>query len=79
MRYKIGEHGIGGRDEKWYYAEYDPRTGDAFLVIEWDNIAHNLRTHSGEERIPMEKAKDQPFYEKAAEIISENHPEWQPL
>ena len=79
MRYRIGEIGIGGRKESWYYAEYESETGKAFWVREWDNVGFDLSHSAGEEKVPLEEAVRNQFYEKAVAVIQANHPEWQPL
>ncbi|PWY39038.1 hypothetical protein [Pseudomonas sp. RW405] len=78
MRYKIGDHGIGGWNESWYFAEYDPETGRAYWVRVWDNLDHKFNSSEGEKRLPLEEAAGQSFYEKAVEVIQNNHPEWKP-
>ncbi|MNJ67758.1 hypothetical protein D3C77_639560 [compost metagenome] len=79
MRYEIGRHGVGGRNESWYYAEYDEAAGKAYWVHEWSNMNSSLQVTDGEKKIPLEEAKSQSFYDKAVAIIQEKHPEWQPL
>ncbi|UBM27255.1 hypothetical protein K8374_09995 [Pseudomonas sp. p1(2021b)] len=79
MRYQVGTHGVGGRNESWYYAEYDKATGKAYWVHEWSNMNSGLQVTDGEKKIPLEEAGSQSFYEKAVEVIQANHPEWQPL
>lgn len=79
MRYKIGEHGVGGRNESWYYAEYEPETGKAFWIREWDNVDYKLNHSAGEKKVPLEEAAGSQFYEEAVEVIQKNHPEWQPM
>ncbi|UST66808.1 hypothetical protein NF673_09945 [Pseudomonas moraviensis] len=78
MRHKIGEHGVGGRNESLYYAEYEPETGKAFWVREWDNVDYKLNHSAGEDRVLLEDASRNHLYEKAVEVIQQNHPEWQP-
>lgn len=79
MRYQVGTSGVGGRNESWYYAEYDQEKGQAFWIHEWSNMNSRLQTSSGEKMIPLTEAKGQRFYDKAVEVIQEKHPEWQPL
>jgi len=79
MRYKIGEHGVGGRNESWYFVEYEPETGKAFWVREWDNVDYKLNHSAGENKTPLEEASGKSFYVEALEVIQKNHPEWQPL
>ena len=76
MRYQIGEHGIGGRDESWYYVEFDEGTGEAFWIHEWDNLNHRLQSNSGETRLPLSEASGKSFYSEALKVLSEKHPEW---
>lgn len=76
MRYKIGEHGIGGRNETWYYVEFDESTGQAFWVREWDNLNHRLQTNEGKERVELREASGKSFYEEAMRVITEKHPDW---
>ncbi|MFG0844322.1 hypothetical protein [Pseudomonas sp. FYR_5] len=78
QKYPIGEHGIGGRNESWYYAKYDKATGKAFWVHEWSNMS-GLKVIEGEKELPLEEAKSQSYYDEAVAVIQENHPEWQPL
>lgn len=79
MRYSIGEHGVGGRYESWYYAEYDAATGKAYWIREWDNVDYQLNHSAGEKKVPLEDAVGSQFYEEAVEVIQRNHPEWQPV
>jgi hypothetical protein len=75
-RYKVGDIGVGGWEESWYYAEYDPDTGKAFWVKEWDNLTHKFQSNEGENRLPLEMAVGKQFYKEAVEAIRSNHPEW---
>lgn len=78
MRYEIGRHGVGGRNESWWYAEYDKATGQAYWVHEWSNMNSKLQVSNGEEKIALEEAGGQTYYAKAVAEIQANHPEWQP-
>lgn len=78
MRYKIGQHGIGGRDESWYYVEYDAETGEAYWVHEWDNLSYQLQTNSGEKKVELSQAAGKSFYQEAVALMQEKHPEWEP-
>ncbi|POQ05504.1 hypothetical protein [Pseudomonas syringae] len=76
MRYQIGQHGIGGRDESWFYAEYEAETGKAYWVHEWQNMNHNLQVNEGERKIELQEAGSEQYYSNAVAIIREKHPEW---
>lgn len=79
MRYKIGETGKNGRNESWYFVEYEPETGSAFWVHEWSNLSYSLQTDEGEKRVPLEEASKLSFYDVAILKMQESHPEWQAL
>lgn len=76
MRYKLAEHGIGGRNESWYYVEFDEGTGEAFLIHEWDNLSSSLSTNSGEKRVPMAESQGSVYYDDAVRILDEKHAGW---
>lgn len=77
MRYHVGSIGIGGRDESWFHAEYEPETGKAYWVHEWHNLSHSQEVNEGERRVPLEDAKGERFYTDAVAKIQEKHPEWE--
>jgi hypothetical protein len=79
MRYQIGETGKNGRNESWYFVEYEAETGTAFWVHKWNNLSHSLQMDEGEERLPLEEASKKHFYDEALKQLQENHPEWQAI
>ncbi len=79
MRYKIGETGKNGRDESWYFVEYEPEKGKAYWVHEWSNLSYSLKTDAGQKRVPLEDAAKERFYDEALLKMQANHPEWQPV
>ena len=67
MRKLLGQKGIGGSKEPWFYLEKDTK-GKFYYVHEWDNMSHNLQTDSGERRIPLEEAEGERHYQEALEL-----------
>lgn len=76
MRHQIGQHGIGGRNESWYYVEYDEATDEVFYVHEWHNLDYQLKTNEGEKKTPILEAKDFQYYRHAANWVREKIPAW---
>lgn len=70
MRKQIGESGIGGRNESWYYVEKDSE-GHFFYIHEWNNMDYQLRIDSGETKTPLADAVGRSFYDQALKL-SEN-------
>ena len=68
MKEQIGQRGIGGNRESWYYLEKDEGSGDLFYIHEWDNMSHNLSSKSGSEKVPLSEAEGRPFYDEAIEL-----------
>jgi len=79
MRYPIGQVGIGGRNESWYYVEYDPEAGKAFWVHKWDRVNYKLQSDDGELKVDLNDATNKPYYDEAIKVLAEKHPEWQAL
>lgn len=72
MRKLIGQKGIGGNRESWFYLEKDA-DGEFYYVHEWGNMSHNLSTDSGERRMPLNEAADEAYYQEALSL-SQNWP-----
>jgi outer membrane protein assembly factor BamE (lipoprotein component of BamABCDE complex) len=68
MRVKVGEKGVGGNNESWYYVEKDEVNGVFFYIHEWNNMNHQLKINEGESKIPLEEAVGKPFYKEAKEL-----------
>lgn len=71
MRKLIGQTGIGGNNESWYYIEKCPNTSEFFYIHEWNNMSYSLSIDSGERKIPLAEAKGAKFFEKAMELCEQ--------
>ncbi|MGH1411212.1 MULTISPECIES: hypothetical protein [Aeromonas] len=71
MRINIGQKGIGGNNESWYYLEFNEHEGRFYHVHEWHNMNHSLSVDEGEERTPLEQAKEKRFYAEAIGVIKQ--------
>jgi hypothetical protein len=69
MRIKIGQSGIGGNNESWYYLEFSEEEGIFYHVHEWNNMSHSLQISEGEEKTPLEEARSKRFYTEAIQLI----------
>ncbi len=75
MRFDLGQKGIGGRDESWFYLVHDEAADDFFLVHEWSNMS-GLRVIPGEERLPILEASGNRYYSDAVALIKSKFPDW---
>lgn len=71
MRIKIGQSGIGGNNESWYYLEFAENEGKFYHVHEWHNMSHSLSVNEGEEKTPLEQSKSKRFYAEAIKAIKD--------
>ncbi|SFZ78148.1 hypothetical protein [Chitinimonas taiwanensis] len=69
MRVKIGQSGVGGNNESWYYLEFAEEEAKFYHVHEWNNMSFSLSVNEGEERTPLEQSKGKRFYEEAIKAI----------
>lgn len=75
MRFDLGQKGIGGRDESWFYLDHDEATDEFFLVHEWSNMS-GLRVIPGEEKVPILEASSNRYYSDAVALIKSKFPSW---
>lgn len=70
MRHSIGQKGIGGNNESWYYLEQDELTGNFYYIHEWHNMNFRLKVDEGEKRTPLHEAEGKPFHKEALELCA---------
>jgi hypothetical protein len=57
MKIQIGESGIGGRDEHWWYLGFDEVKGTFYIEHEWDYSGWN-NSDRGTEALSLSEAKE---------------------
>ena len=78
MRFNLGQKGVGGRNESWYYLVRKEADDDFELVHEWSNMS-GLSGTSGEERKPITESAGRSYYSNAVAVIREKFPAWRDI